>query len=150
MNSSKIMANSLDDSVFDGVAREESVQEIKSVSDEIKTLIGTEISSQLSALKNEIVASMPTSSGAVRKIQYGTFQAYTTSISLSGFSNASKMAAWVTGGGYIYLNSNNTVTDIIAVVSSIKTSNLTISYNGTYSSIKTNDTIFGYIVIEFY
>jgi len=37
MNSSKIMANSLDDSVFDGVAREETSQEIKDIVEGLNT-----------------------------------------------------------------------------------------------------------------
>ena len=106
MSSSKIMSSSLDDSVFDGVAREESVQsvlagqqEVLSASDEIKALIGTAVSEQLSALKDEIIASMPSgSSGVVRTAKWVNLTTTgwlnsgdSTSISISGFTDASKM-----------------------------------------------------------
>lgn len=63
MSSSKIQEYNLDPNM--GLAKEESVQEVKIVSDEIKALIGTEIATQLSTLKTDIIAAMPSSSSSV-------------------------------------------------------------------------------------
>lgn len=98
MSSSKIQEYNLDPNM--GLAKEESVQEVKNVSDEIKALIGTEIATQLSTLKTDIIAAMPSGSSGltscIRKIQRG--RTYTSTIhldddkvALSGFTNLNKM-----------------------------------------------------------
>ena len=64
MSSSKIQEYNLDPNM--GLAKEESVQEVKNVSDEIKALIGTEIATQLSTLKTDIIEAMTSSSSSVK------------------------------------------------------------------------------------
>ena len=101
MSSSKIQEYNLDPNM--GLAKEESVQEVKTVSDEIKALIGTEIATQLNTLKTDIIAAMPSGSSGltscIRKIQRGTamFKNEATSVTLSGFSTLGKMVVIING-----------------------------------------------------
>ena len=68
MSSSKIQEYNLDPNM--GLAKEESVQEVKNVSDEIKALIGTEIATQLSTLKTDIISAISSNSGGSIKAVY--------------------------------------------------------------------------------
>lgn len=147
MSSSKIQEYNLDPNM--GLAKEESVQEVKTVSDEIKALIGTEIATQLNTLKTDIIAAMPSGSSGltscIRKIQRGTatFQDEATSVTLSGFSTLGKMVVIING-----LSCYDTYV-ATPYITSLTTTKLTVNYSGDWNARLTAEN-YSYQVIEFY
>ena len=147
MSSSKIQEYNLDPNM--GLAKEESVQEVKTVSDEIKALIGTEIATQLNTLKTDIIAAMPSGSSGltscIRKIQRGTatFQDEATSVTLSGFSTLGKMV--------VIINGLSCYDAYVATpyITSLTTTKLTVNYSGDWNA-RLNSENYSYQVIEFY
>ena len=145
MGSSKIQEYNLDPNM--GLAKEESVQEVKTVSDEIKALIGTEIATQLSTLKTDIIAAMPSGSSGltscIRKIQRG--RVHTSQIvsdddkvALSGFTNLNKMIVLIDS---VYTDDYDTSNTGVYVEELTKTY---VQFGWKYEHT------FSYQVIEFY
>ena len=143
MSSSKIQEYNLDPNM--GLAKEESVQEVKTVSDEIKALIGTEIATQLSTLQNNIITAIGYNSSGlsscIRRIQRGTAFGG-ESVTLSGFTNLDKMVVLLSGETYYTTGS----TPCGIYLNTLTTTKLDVS--ASYEGAK--QTKWSYQVIEFY
>lgn len=141
--------NSMNDVIGGGVLADKvTLDEVKAVNDEIKNMIGTEIATQLSNLKNELMTAMSSSSsGCVRHIQRGTIKGTSTelNVTLTGFSDVSKMMVLLDGRDEKG-NGDNYTESIFPYLKTLTTSKLTIGKPvGTYC-----EWLISYQVIEFY
>ena len=125
---------------------------VQIASNEIKSLIGTAISTQLSTLQKNIIAAMPSGSNAcIRHIQRGTEsmssrESYVT-ITLSGFTNLSKMFVIING----FRAPAKDCADYVGApyMNSLSLSQLEVICHGSDNLIG-GTAYFSYQVIEFY